>query len=99
MVDVDQDGVFDVAAMDANNNGQIDDNEVMDISGQGIRTGATATTVSNEGPEPDVDFGDGGMDGGMNGGMDDGLLTDNDLPGDDGMMPDYTNDAGGDLLV
>jgi hypothetical protein len=95
MVDVDQDGVFDVAAMDANNNGQVDDNEIMDISAQGIRTGATPTTVSNEGPDPDVDFGDGGMDGGT----DDGLLTDAGLPGDDGMMPDYTNDAGGDLLV
>ena len=81
MVDVDQDGTFDVAAMDANGNGQLDDNEVMDISGQGMgMSGGSgmATTVS----DPSTD---------------DGLLTDASM-GSDG-MPDYMNDAGGDLLV
>ena len=83
MVDVDQDGVFDVAAMDVNGNGQLDDNEIMDISSQGVTMNGTASTVSNDGMS----------------GMDDGMMVDASMSGDDGMMPDYTNDVDGDILV
>ena len=32
-------------------------------------------------------------------GMDDGMMVDASMSGDDGMMPDYTNDVDGDILV
>jgi hypothetical protein len=83
MVDVDQDGVFDVAAMDVNGNGQLDDNEIIDVSSQGVTMNGTASTVSNDGMS----------------GMDDGMMVDASMSGVDGMMPDYTNDVDGDILV
>lgn len=85
MVDVDQDGVFDVAAIDNNNNGQLDDGEMMDISSQRVTMDGAAAT-------PTADVSDGSVD--------DGMLTDTALPGiDDNAVPDYTNDVGGDVLV
>jgi len=84
MVDVDQDGIFDVAAVDSNNNGDLDDGEMADISGQGIGLDGAATAT------PTADTTDGN----------DGMLTDASLPGvDDSVIPDYTNDVGGDVLI
>lgn len=47
VVDVDRDSVFDVAISDVNGNGQIDEGEVADISGAGLRT-------PNAGMDPNV---------------------------------------------
>lgn len=47
VVDVDRDSVFDVAISDVNGNGQIDEGEIADISGAGLR-------VPNAGMDPNV---------------------------------------------
>lgn len=86
MVDVDQDGVFDVAAFDSNGNGSLDDGEMMDISGQGIASGATPTQAANF-----TDTDDMGMVSGD-------MLVDSTLPGVDDDLPNYMDD-GGDMMV
>lgn len=47
LVDVDGDEVFDLAATDANANGQIDDDEILDISDQNITVGHLGGYIDN----------------------------------------------------
>ena len=110
MVDVDHDGVFDVAAMDANANGQLEEGELMDISEHNIHVASVSNTHSTVSepvtaseeniPDPDM-----GCDP-------DEITVEPDLTADnssafdatptafdDTAMQDYNNDVGGDLLV
>lgn len=89
MVDVDHDGIFDVAAMDANGNGQLEENELMDISQHNI----DVASVSNAAPAPD-------MGGDPDLSNDPGLTADATTASfDETPMDDYSNDVSGDLLV
>lgn len=110
MVDVDHDGVFDVAAMDANANGQLEEGELMDISQHDIHVASVNNTrpttsqpvnTDENAPEPDM------------GGDPDEITVDPNMTADtnstvfdatptayeDTAMQDYNNDVSGDLLV
>ncbi len=111
MVDVDHDGVFDVAAMDANANGQLEEGELMDISEHNIhvasvnnaRPAANEPVNANEenipAPDMDSDPDEITVDPTMTA---DASSTDFDAVQtsyEDTAMQDYNNDVSGDLLV
>ncbi|MBR1688571.1 MAG: hypothetical protein IJ710_08605 [Prevotella sp.] len=93
LVDIDHDGTFDVGAIDANNNGQIEDHERFDVSEDHITVSSFRDAAeANAGveyansdhqvgePEPVVDDNSGFVQ------TDEGLADD---------MPDYANDVDG----
>lgn len=53
VIDVDNDGMGDIMATDINGNGQVDDNEIIDISADPIAMSNFEVTGTNDGPETD----------------------------------------------
>ena len=80
MIDVDGDGVFDGVFHDNNNNGQMEANEVLDISDAGITTDSWAAQAVAQGNSEDGTFNPGQPESSPQ----DELASD---------MPDYANDA------
>lgn len=80
MIDVDGDGTFDAAYHDANHNGAMDEDEVFDITSEGITTDAWAAEAIADGNSEDGTFNPGQPD---------------ENPQDDlaAGMPDYVNDG------
>lgn len=110
MVDVDHDGVFDVAAMDANANGQLEEGELMDISQHNIHVASVNNTRPTTSQPVNTDENTPGPD---MGGDPDEITVDPNMTADtnstvfdatttayeDTAMQDYNNDVSGDLLV
>lgn len=110
MVDVDHDGVFDVAAMDANANGQLEEGELMDISQHDIHVASVNNTRPTTSQPVNTDENTPGPD---MGGDPDEITVDPNMTADtnstvfdatttayeDTAMQDYNNDVSGDLLV
>lgn len=105
MVDIDHDGVFDVAAMDANGNGQLEENELMDISQNGIHV-ASVNNANTTTPAETMNVSDNNLPDIPAPDMDGEITVEPDLTAsatptafDDTAMQDYNNDVSGDLLV
>lgn len=78
VIDMDDDRVFDVAVSDSNHNGELEDNEIIDISDRGLTVEDFAIASAMDGGSPDM-----GM-------PDTASQQQDDLAPD---MPDYMSDA------